>query len=89
METVEQAIKAMRPLRLEVAFEPNAVFIERVATWGMTHIGNDIVLDIVRDRSVVGGARIIFHGHYKENTLVEMIRDVFERKRDIVMRELQ
>ena len=89
LEAIQTAVSAMRPLRLEIAFEPNEVFIERIATWVTAHIANDIVLDIVRDQMVGGGARIIFRGRYKENTLVDMVEDVFARKRDMVMKELQ
>lgn len=83
------ALDAMRTLRLEVAIEANDVFIERVAGWALVNLGSDIVLEVVRDRTVVGGARIIFQGKYRKSTIVDMVQNVFEKKRDIVMKEFQ
>lgn len=82
-------VKAMRVLRLEVAIEPNASFVDHVSQWATVNIGSDIVLDIVEEKSVVGGARIVFGGRYKENTILEMIKDVFEKKREMIEKELQ
>ena len=89
LETVLGAIDAMRILRLEVAIEPSDAFVDRIAGWVLSNLGSDIVLDIARDRTVVGGARIVFLGKYRENTLVDMVKSVFETKRDIVMKELR
>lgn len=89
LDVVLAAIDAMRILRLEVAIEPNDSFVDRIAAWALSNLGSDIVLDIARDRTVVGGARIVFLGKYRENTLVDMVKNVFETKRDIVMRELR
>lgn len=88
LETVLGAIDAMRILRLEVAIEPSDAFVDRIAGWVLTNLGSDIVLDIARDRTVVGGARIVFLGKYRENTLIDMVKNVFETKRDVVMKEL-
>jgi len=79
---------AMRILRLEVAIEPSDAFVDRIAGWVLSNLGSDIVLDIARDRTVVGGARIVFLGKYRENTLIDMVKNVFETKRDVVMKEL-
>ena len=89
LEAVSRAIDAMRILRLEVAIDPSDAFVDRIAAWTLSNLGSDIVLDIVMDRTVVGGARIVFLGKYRENTLVDMVKSVFETKRDIVMKELR
>ncbi|OGZ96437.1 MAG: hypothetical protein A2847_02275 [Candidatus Sungbacteria bacterium RIFCSPHIGHO2_01_FULL_50_25] len=89
IEKLDRAILSMRVLRIEVALEPNASFVDRIASWAHANLPNDFVLDIARDSAIVGGARLVYKGRYKEYTLSEMIKSVFEKKRDIVLRELQ
>ncbi len=89
IDAISKAIRAMRVLRLEVGLEPSEDVISRVAGWVAGNVGSDIALDIVHFPNVVGGARIVFQGKYKENTLDEMIQRVFDTKRGMIEKELQ
>jgi hypothetical protein len=89
IEKIIGAVKSMRVVRLEIAIEPNTLFVDKISQWMNLNVGTDVVLEIQRDMTVVGGARIVFEGKYKENTLAEMIQQVFAKKQNVIVKELQ
>ena len=72
-------------LKLSIVFKPNEKMIDRLHEWIQQNLGTDVVLDIEYDRSMLGGARIIFSGRYKEITLAQMITDTFIKEKKTVM----
>ena len=72
-------------LKLSIAFKPTEEMISRLHGWTQEHIGPGIVLDINYDSLMLGGARIIFGGKYKEMTLAQIITNVLAKEKTTVM----
>ncbi len=74
-------------LKLSLAFKPTEEMFDKLHDWTQKNLGVGVVTDISFDRSMLGGARIIFGGKYKEMTLAQMITDVL-KKEEPQIREL-
>ena len=72
-------------LTLIIACKPTEEMIIRFHKWTQENLGLGIVLDMSYDGSILGGARIIFGGRYKEMTLAQMITDVFKKEKTAVL----
>lgn len=72
-------------LKLNIAFQPSEEMITRLHEWILINLPLGVVLDIGYDGSIIGGARIIFGGKYKEMTLAQMIMDVLAKEKTIIM----
>ncbi|MBI2122187.1 MAG: hypothetical protein HYT98_03625 [Candidatus Sungbacteria bacterium] len=83
------AIKNLRILRLELAFDPTGETIDYISSWVKREIGPDMILDLGRDLSIRGGARIIFHGKLVEKSLGTMIASWIERDREKIKESLR
>ena len=67
-------------LKISMAFTPTEEMFEKLHEWTQKNMGVGVVTDISFDRSMLGGARIIFGGKYKEMTLAQMITDVLKKE---------
>ena len=72
-------------LKLGIAFRPTEEMISRLHGWTQENIGLGVVLDISYDSSMLGGARIIFGGRYKEMTLAQIVTNVLVKEKTTVM----
>jgi len=72
-------------LKINIAFKPSEQMIDRLHDWTQQNLGLGVVLDINYDGSILGGARIIFSGKYKEMTLAQMITDALAKEKITVM----
>ena len=82
---LEDVIDKLPFLKLSIAFKPPEEMIVRLHDWTEQNLGPGIVIDINYDGSMLGGARIIFGGKYKEMTLAQMITDVLAKEKTAVM----
>lgn len=87
-EELEGLLSHLVLLRLELAFEPTDEGIGQLSDWVRSHVGEHIILDIVIDKSIFGGARVAFKGRYRESILVSMIAEVLKREKEGIMKEL-
>ena len=71
-------------LKLSIAFNPSEEMIARLHEWTQENLGPGIVLDISYDSMMLGGARIIFAGRYKEMTLAQMITEILVKEKTAI-----
>ena len=72
-------------LKINIAFKPSEQMIDRLHEWTQQNLGLGVALDINYDGSILGGARIIFGGKYKEMTLAQMITDALGKEKIAVL----
>ncbi len=86
LENLRSALDSMRILRLDLAFDPTDEAVEKIHAWVSREVGEGILLDIDIDKTILGGARIMFEGKYQEYTLEKMIESVLAREREEILR---
>lgn len=82
---LKNTLDAFLLLKLILAFRPSEEMINRLHEWIGQNLGMGVALDIGYDASILGGARIIFSGRYKEMTLAQMITESMAKEKTIIM----
>ena len=85
-QNVKDTIDTLPILKLSLAFSPSEEMIERLHEWIGKNLGIGVLLEISYDTLILGGARIIFQGRYKELTLSQMITDVLAKEKISVLK---
>lgn len=85
LKNLRDRLKALRVLKIDLAFEPKPLFLNKLSTWVKKNVGEDTLLEIGFDKTLVGGARIIFGGRYIEETLEKLLMREFEANRNIIV----
>ena len=62
---LEGRIENLRYLNLSLAYEPTRVNINTFSAWVKKNVGENVVLDINVDPSLVVGAQIVWNGNTK------------------------
>ncbi len=83
--SLEEMLGQLTVMSLDLAFEPSTEVIDTISAWVGREVGSRIILDIHIDRTIIGGARIVFKGRYWEKTLIQMIAEVLEQKRESIL----
>jgi len=83
------ALQQLPLMRIGIAFTPTEEMVTCMHQWTKDNLGQGIILDINFDRSILGGAKIIFAGRYKEMTLAQMINDVFIKEKSAIKKIIQ
>lgn len=71
-------LENFRSLKLAIAFSPSQSIVSEISSWAKTNIGEDVLVDLTYDESVIGGAQITFEGEFKDYS----IRKKFEEAKE-------
>jgi len=78
---LQEKAQNLKIITLSVAFSPTEHAIDTIFDWVTKNIGDGIVLDIQKDKSILGGAAVSFEGKYMDLTLKKTLDEVFASKR--------
>lgn len=84
---LRNALKRMRILKLEIAFDPTDEAIASVSDWLNREVAKDIIIEWDVDRALLGGAKMIFEGKYSAWTLGDMIERDLGTKREEILKK--
>jgi len=79
LSNVYRTICALPILQLTLAFEPSDAVIGSISRWARQNLADGILLDLSLDRSVLGGAIIVYHGKFYDLTLKKKLQEVFDK----------
>ncbi len=74
-----RTISGLPILRLTLAFEPSESVINTLSYWVRTNLDSGILLDLSMDRSILGGAIIVYSGKFYDFSLRKNLNEIFER----------
>ena len=75
----KETLKRLPVLVMEVAFEPDEAAIRKISNWTRDNINPHLILEIERERSLGGGARLYFGGRFFEDNLEQMVNRAVRR----------
>ena len=75
-QNLEKELKSIPQLKLEIAFEPSAEFLEKIEQWFKIRIKR-LILDLSQNQSIVGGAIMSYRGKYKNLSVAKKIEEIF------------
>lgn len=63
-------------INLTLAFQPSEDFLLFLKKWFEVNMGQEILIDLIIDEKIVGGAILICRNHYKDYSLISTIDQV-------------
>lgn len=85
LDKVEELIIKMPNVSLILAFEPSEGAVERFYSKISEATGKQVLLDIVYEPQIIGGAVIIFNGRYRDYSFKKIFNLEFERGRNKIL----
>lgn len=85
LEGIKKLLGKFKTIRLIIAFELSGQAIENIHNWVSLNLGEGYILDIETNKSLLGGAIIVFNGKYKDLTIKKSLEDVFSTKKEEIL----
>ncbi len=73
-EELKKYLHSLPQIKLELAFVPSKKFLIKVKKWLKETTGQEIVLDIIVNPEIVGGANIEYQGKYLDCSLAKNLK---------------
>ena len=89
LSDLKKTISRMRIFGLDLAFYPSEKSVTILYNWVRREAGESVVLDLNIDRGVIGGARLVFGGKYRDYSLGGMIEEAMEEERERILGMIQ
>lgn len=85
LRDLKSRLENLKVLDLVLAFEPTDTSIDKFFNFVTENLGEGVVLNITLDKSILGGAKIIWEGRYRDFTLLRVFDEEFRsRKEEII-----
>lgn len=81
-------LRRYKSVKLTIAFQPDEETITLFSDWFKKNIGNDVLIDLQFDKSIVGGAQLIVNGIYKDFTVRKNLNNRYQIQREEIMKML-
>lgn len=85
---LQDKMHALRILQLTIAFDPDDTTLTVFSSWAKNNIGNDVVLDIQINKTLVGGAIIVLDGQYRDYSVHKKLSQVFQIQKEEILGSL-
>ena len=84
LEGLAKELAVLHVLTIEIAFDPTEETIAVLTGWIRTYLGNRVIMELLVDRSLFGGARVAYEGRYKEINLATLIEQTMRQKQESI-----
>ncbi len=74
LDAVAKELASIEVLDLTIGFSPTVRFLNVLRHWAYENVSKNVVLDIHTDPSVLGGASIVYRGHYLDLTISNKLK---------------
>lgn len=82
LEDLKEEILKLKAFKITLAFDPTEKTINKLSSWVKINMGENIILEIEKDTSLLGGAVFVNEGKYMDFSLRKKIEEVFENKKE-------
>ena len=88
LEGLQSALQELQILFLEIAFDPTEETLAILIGWVRHYVGNDVIMELSQDRTLLAGVRISYAGRYTEINLARLVENVVRQRRDMITKLL-
>jgi len=85
LDELEQWVAKMPNVSLILAFEPSEGTVERFYTKISEAVGKQVLLDVVYEPQIIGGAIVIFNGRYRDFSFKKIFEAEFAKGRSKIL----
>jgi hypothetical protein len=75
LETLRKQIMSARVLEITIATCLSEQSLSRISVWVKEHFGENVVLNVLVDKTILAGAKISFNGKHKDCSLKEQLKE--------------
>ena len=79
LDGLKTTIQGLKKVTLHIAFEPKSDTIKTIFSWFSVNHKERLIIDVLVDKDLVGGAIIDFEGKHKEVTLKHALEEKFKK----------
>lgn len=79
LEKVKEKIDGMTVVSIVIAFEPKEKSLQTLSRWFVSSINKQVLFDVKVDRSLIGGAAILYQGKYLDYSIKPDFEKAYER----------
>ncbi|MCX6759693.1 MAG: F0F1 ATP synthase subunit delta [Candidatus Nealsonbacteria bacterium] len=79
-QELEKYLQSLPEIKLEIAFSPDDNSLDRISQWFEKELGQKIILDLIINPRVVGGAIIDYRGNWRDFSLAKKIDQLISQK---------
>ncbi len=80
LEKLKKYLQSLPEIKLEIAFLPSNEFLTRVNQWFEEELSQKIILDLITNSQIVGGAVIEYQGNWRNFSLVKELDKLISQK---------
>lgn len=80
IETLTKAIRELPIMTLYLAFSPNEQYVKQLSALACRYGNQRVLLDIIVDKKLIGGAMIAWKGVYKDYSLRKRVDEAYKDK---------
>lgn len=82
LEQMRKELTACKVLTLTISFEPSHETIDLFFDWVRRELGPGIILELNADKTIVGGAIIVYQGKFMDMSIRKKLDDLFILKKE-------
>lgn len=79
LEKVKEKINGMTVVSIVIAFEPKEKSLQTLSRWFISNINKQVLFDVKVDRSLIGGAAILYQGKYLDYSIKPDFEKAFKK----------
>jgi F0F1-type ATP synthase delta subunit len=79
LEALSGVLDQVEELEISVAIVPSESFVTGIHSWVYKNVGNNVVVNMKRNPSLVGGATITYKGKYSDYSLAKNLDQYFDQ----------
>lgn len=81
LKTLVDTLAQIPRVTVTLAIDPKEETIAHISQWITTNCKKDVLLDIVVDRNLIGGASFVYNGIFKDYSIKKTLTDYYSNKK--------
>lgn len=76
IQDLQNNIRKMSVLTLNIAFEPNEMILKALIQWCLFTLNKQVLIDFIIDKNIIAGASINFNGKFKDYSVKPLFENI-------------
>jgi len=79
-ENLKKYLQNLPQIKMEIAFQPKREFLKEISSWVEKESKQKVVLDLIFNPEIIGGAIIEYQGRYFDFSLAKKVDELISKK---------
>ena len=73
-------VKSMPVVTMKIAFDPDEEIVKEISAWFVENYGKSVLVDLIFDKSLMGGAVVVFNEESRDFTLKKRLEERYKEE---------